>query len=81
MYNKIRGSGKALTLDENLNEIKEVSVRGLNLSLRKSAGIRAIVMDGTATNTLIKTAEEEGCKVIAAKNFTTTDTKIKLLSF
>lgn len=81
MYNKIRGSGKALTLDDNLNEIKEVSVRGLNLSLRKSAGIRAIVMDGTATNTLIKTAEEEGCKVIAAKNFTTTDTKIKLLSF
>jgi DNA primase len=81
MYNKIRGSGKALTLDDNLNEIKEVSVRGLNLSLRKSVGIRAIVMDGTATNTLIKTAEEEGCKVIAAKNFTTTDTKIKLLSF
>jgi len=81
MYNKIRGSGKALTLDDNLNEIKEVSVRGLNLSLRKSAGIRAIVMDGTATNTLIKTAEEEGCKVIAAKNFTTSDTKIKLLSF
>jgi DNA primase len=81
MYNKIRGSGKALTLDDNLNEIKEVSVRGLNLSLRKSAGIRAIVMDGTATNTLIKTAEEEGCRVIAAKNFTTSDTKIKLLSF
>lgn len=81
MYNKIRGSGKALTLDDNLNEIKEVSLRGLNLSLKKSAGIRAIVMDGTATNTLIKTAEEEGCKVIAAKNFTTTDTKIKLLSF
>jgi DNA primase len=81
IFNKMRGSGKAITLDENLNEIKEVSVRGLNLSLRKSKGIKAIVMDGTATNTLIKTAEEEGCKVIVAKNFTTTDTKIKLLSF
>ncbi len=81
IYNKIRGSGKALTLDGNLNEMKEVSVRGLSLSLKRSRDIRAIVMDGTATNTLIKTAEEEGCKVIVAKNFTTTDTRIKLLSF
>ena len=81
IFNKIRGSGKAIILDGNLNEIKEVSVRGLNLSLRKSKDVKAIVVDGTATNTLIKTAEEENCRVIVAKNFTTTDTKIKLLSF
>lgn len=81
IFSKLKGTGKAITLNENLEEIKEVSVRGLNLSLKKSKGIKAIVMDGTATNTLIKTAEEEGCGVLAAKNFTTTDTKMKLLSF
>ncbi|MFZ1971042.1 MAG: DNA primase DnaG [Candidatus Nanoarchaeia archaeon] len=81
IFNKIKGTDKAISLDENLNEVKEVSVRGLNLSLKRSKGVKAIVMDGTATNTLIKTAEEEGCKVLVAKNFTSTDTKIKLLSF
>lgn len=81
IFNKIKGSEKAVLLDKDLNEIKEVSARGLNLSLKKSKDAKVIVVDGTATNNLIKTAEEEGCKVIVAKNFTTTDTKIKLLSF
>ena len=81
IFHRIKGSEKAILLDSNLNEIKEVSARGLNLSLKKSTGIRAIVLDGTATNNLVATAEEEGCKIIVAKNFTTTDTKIKLLSF
>ncbi len=81
IFNKIKGTEKAITFDENLNEIKELSVKGLNLSLRRSKGVKAIVMDGTATNTLIKLAEEEGCKVLVAKNFTSTDTKIRLLSF
>lgn len=81
LFNKTKGTGKALMLDNNLEEIKEVSVRGLNLSLRKSKGVSVVILDGTATNTLIKVAEEEGCKAIVAKNFTSTDTKIKLLSF
>ena len=81
IFNKIKGTEKAITFDENLDEIKELSVKGLNLSLRRSKGVKAIVMDGTATNTLIKLAEDEGCKVLVAKNFTSTDTKIKLLSF
>ncbi len=81
IFNKIKGTGKAIILDEDLNELREVSVRGLSNSLRKANNIRAVVMDGTATNTLIRAAEEEGCRVVVAKNFTTTDTKIKLMSF
>ncbi|MCL5730245.1 MAG: DNA primase DnaG, partial [Candidatus Pacearchaeota archaeon] len=44
IFNRIKGTGKAITLDGNLNEIKEVSVKGLNLSLKKSGGVKAIVM-------------------------------------
>ena len=80
IFNELKDTGKAVILDENLSELKRVSVKSVSISLRKTKGA-VIVMDGTATNTLIKTAEEEGCKVIVAKNFTTTDTKIKLLSF
>jgi len=81
LFNKIKGTGHAITLDENFNELREVSVRGLGASLRRANNVKAIVVDGTATSNLIQTAEEEGCKVIVAKNFTTTDTKIKLMSF
>jgi DNA primase len=81
LFNRIKGTGHAITLDENFNELREVSVRGLGASLRRAKDVRAIVVDGTATSNLIQTAEEEGCKVIVAKNFTTTDTKIKLMSF
>ncbi|MDD5699878.1 MAG: DNA primase DnaG [Candidatus Nanoarchaeia archaeon] len=81
VFNRIKGSGKAVILDENLDELREVSVRGLGASLRRANDARAIVVDGTATSNLIMTAEEAGCKVVVAKNFTTTDTKIKLMSF
>ena len=39
-----------------------------------------IIIDGLVTNSIIESAEEVDCKVIVAKNFVTTDTKIKLLS-
>ena len=81
VFDRIKGSGKAVILDENLEELKEVSVRGLSASLRKTNDARAIVVDGTATSNLIQNAEESGCKAVVAKNFTTTDTKIKLMSF
>ncbi len=40
----------------------------------------AIIIDGTVTNSAIRAAEDAGCQVIVAKNFTTTDTDIQLLS-
>ena len=77
----LSGSAKAIVLDNNLNEIKSVSVRGLSASLKRMKEVGAVVMDGTTTSTLIKIAEQAGCKAIVARNFTSTDTSMKLLSF
>jgi len=77
---KNQGSGKAILLGESLGEIKSVSARTLNSVLRKGIKPFVIVIDGTVTNSVIKSAEEVGCKVIVAKNFATTDTNIELLS-
>ncbi len=81
IFNKLKGSGKAAILDADLEELKEVSSRGLSLSLKKTRNSRVVVLDGTATPAVVKGAEEAGCKAIVAKNFTTTDTKLKLMSF
>ncbi len=81
IFGSIGGSGKALMLNDNLEEVKSVSVRGLSNSLKSTKGVKAVVIDGTATNTLIKLAEKVGCEAIVAKNFTSTDTRMKLLSF
>jgi len=78
---EIEGSGKAVLLDSRLNEMKNVSVKILTSTLKRSrTKVTAIVMDGIATMPVIISAEEVGCKVIAAKNFASTDTNIKLMS-
>lgn len=79
---KNKGTGKAVFLDSSLREIKSVSVRALITTLKKMRKKPSfITIDGTATVSAIKAAEESGIKALAAKNFTTTDTKIELLSF
>ena len=78
---KNQGSGKAILLDEKLEEIKTISTRSLTGFLRKNRSKPlAIIIDGTVTNFIIQIAEEINCKVIVAKNFATTDTNIQLLS-
>jgi DNA primase len=75
------GSGKAILLDSRLNETKSVSAKILSSTLKRSrVKIPIIVIDGIATMSIIISAEEVGCKVIAAKNFASTDTNIKLMS-
>lgn len=77
-----KGSGKAIFLDDNLAEIKSVSTKGISSALRKSdIQPLIIVIDGTATNPIINSAEDAGISVLVASNFATTDTKLKLLSF
>jgi len=77
---KNKGKGKAILLDKQLREIKEVSARSLGSMLKKVDDTYAIVIDGTVTGSVIKIAEEANVKVIVASNFATTDTKINLLS-
>jgi len=75
-----QGTGKAILLDGSLNEIRKVSAKGLNSALRKIENVHTIVIDGTVTGAVIKSAENAKCQVIVANNFATTDTNIKLLS-
>ena len=75
------GSGKSILLDSSLKEIKRVSTKTLANTLKRLRDKPTIlIIDGIATNPIISSAEEENCKIIVAKNFATTNTKIKLLS-
>ena len=78
---KNQGSGKAILLDDKLEEIKAISTRALNSTLRRSnLKPLIIIIDGTVTSSIIQIAEEVNCKVLVASNFATTDTHIELLS-
>jgi DNA primase len=75
------GTEKAVLLDENLNEIKKISIKGLKNSLKRlDKKPTVILIDGTATSLIIELSEEIGCKLLIAKNFATRDTNMKLLS-
>ncbi len=76
----IEGTGKAILLDSALGELKDISAKSVSGSLKRTRGVAIIVMDGVATNAIIRASEEVNVKVIVAKNFQTTDTNIKLLS-
>lgn len=80
IFRENSGSEKGVILDKELKEIKKVSVKSLAGSLKRLEGVYAIVIDGALTQTIAEAAEEAGCKEIIAKNFATTDTKIKLVS-
>jgi DNA primase len=76
------GTGKAVLLDSSLNEMKTVSVKLLSSTINKMREKPSvIIIDGTATIPIIRAAEDSNSRIIAAKNFGTTDTKIQLLSF
>jgi len=79
---KNKGTGKAVLLDNSLEEIKSISARALITTLKKMRKKPfVVIIDGTATISAIKAAEESGIKILVAKNFTTTDTSLELLSF
>lgn len=79
--NKNEGSGKAIFLDENLKELGSVSAKTISGALRRlSKKPSIIVIDGTANGAILNAAEEAGCSIVAASKFTTTDTKVELLS-
>lgn len=74
-------SGKAILLDKNFSVIKEVSAKSLANALdRIREKPKMIVIDGTVTHSIIIAAEDARVDVIAAKNFTSNNTKIQLIS-
>lgn len=76
----IEDSKKAILLTADLKEIKDISARSIGNSLKKFPDTRIIVIDGVATNSIIRSGEEAGIQAIVATNFQTTDTSIKLMS-
>ena len=82
IFEKNKNSSKAILLDQNLNILNETSIKTISNTLKRMRQKPTIIIvGGSATNFLIKVAEESEVKVIVAKNFTTTNTNIKLLSF
>jgi len=80
--NENKGTGKAILLDNSLKEIKRVSAKSLSAGLRKTKERPyVIILDGTANQGTINDIEESGAKILMAKNFTTTDTELELMSF
>ncbi len=77
-----KGSGKAIFLDENLAEMKNVSTKGISSALKKTDKTPSVVViDGIATSAIMRAIEEAGIAVMVASNFANTDTNLKLLSF
>ncbi|MEK6875493.1 MAG: DNA primase DnaG [Nanoarchaeota archaeon] len=81
IHQENKGSERAILLDENLEEIKTVSIKSIISSLKRARkNPFALIVDGTVNSSILSVAEEVGCKVIVAKNFTTVESNIKLLS-
>lgn len=72
------GTRGAILLNENLEVVKKIPVSQLyNIRMK---GIYAIVIDGTATSSVVKAAEKVGCKHLIARNFAFTETDMDLVS-
>lgn len=72
------GTKGAILLDDRLGIIKKAPI-GQLYNLRMN-GVYAIVIDGTATLPVVKSAEKIGCKHLIARNFAFTDTYMDLVS-
>ncbi len=81
-FEKIRGEKNCLIFDEKLDVIRKVGVREVNKSIEMSKRrIFAIIIDGTATSTLIRMCDEFGISFLAATNFSSTEGKnVQLIS-
>jgi DNA primase len=77
----IEGTRASLLLNSSLSAIRKVSPGEIGNALRRIGRVYAIVLDGLATNTMIKIAEKAGCKYFVAKNFAVSEeTSVNLLS-
>jgi DNA primase len=76
----ILGTNQALILDADFNEVNKISAKTVISYLRRSrVNPTAIIIDGSVTIPLIRECEEKECKVIAAKNFSATSDKIRMI--
>ena len=73
------GTKEACLVDSSFKVLRRLSISKLHTLYRYKA--YALVLDGTATNGIVRIAEEANCKYLVAKNFTATKkTKVNLVS-
>ena len=81
-YEKVRGTRGALILNPSLDVIKKVGTREIVRNVKDSRNrVAAIVVDGTATASLIRLCDENSISYLAATNFSSVeDAKVELVS-
>jgi len=73
------GTKEACLVDSSFKVLRRLPISKLHTLYRYKA--YALVLDGTATNSIVRIAEEANCKYLVAKNFTATKkTKVNLVS-
>jgi hypothetical protein len=75
------GTRGAYVLNSRLEILRKVPIGELAFTLsRLGEEVYAVILDGTASPEIIRTAERTSCKHIVARNFTAFTTKINLIS-
>jgi len=80
---EVENSKKVYFYDENLNIVKKVSqTQAASLIMRSREKITAIAIDGKATSSILRAAQNSGIRYVAAKTFIDSNVKeIELISF
>ncbi|MFA6022503.1 MAG: DNA primase DnaG [Candidatus Pacearchaeota archaeon] len=81
LHEQVENSDKIFLIDDNLRIITSFSKTRAGYELSRARGVPIIAVDGKATLPIIKSAEQIGCRYIAAKNFIQVDTNIEFISF
>ena len=80
-FASIKGTKSAVLVDGNFDIIRRVSAREVARSVGHSRNkIFAVVIDGSATKSIIESCEEQGVKHLAATNFSDSSDKLNLIS-
>lgn len=83
LFNELKGSLKAVLLDENNNELKKISISELTDEIKKGDKTAAIVIDGIITQRLLDVANSKKIDVIVGHkigNITKYPASVKILT-
>ncbi len=73
-FERVKGTKSALLLDENLDVIRKIGIKEVMKSIEGTKRrIFAVIVEGTATASLINRCDEAGIKYLAATNFSSTE--------
>lgn len=62
--NRLRGTLKAVLLNDQMEQVEELQVRDLRDKLSNASGVKAVVFDGVVTQELADLAAEKGVSFV-----------------